>query len=133
MLLPARIEPAARIVLALMGVITALPAVAIVNAGILDWNYGVSDPPPTTLALLQHRGMLQLLLGAALTWAAFHPPVRLGAALAAVAGKSTFLTLMLPNPAIRAGLAPSGIVFDLTCIVVLGLLAAYLVMRRREA
>ncbi|MBF8192950.1 hypothetical protein ITP53_46200 [Nonomuraea sp. K274] len=126
MLLSARAETALRPLLVVLGVVTTLPAVAIVNAGILDWNYGVSDPAPMTQALLQHRGMLQLLLGAAIVWAAFHPPVRLAAALGAVAGKSTFLALILPNPAIRGDLSPLSIWFDVFCIVVLGLLAVRL-------
>ncbi|MCK2217823.1 hypothetical protein MF672_029100 [Actinomadura sp. ATCC 31491] len=128
--LPARAEPVARVVLVLIGLITTLPAAALVNAGVLDWNYGVADPSPTTLALLQHRGMLQLLLGAALVWAGLHPPVRFAAAVAAVAGKSTFLALMLPDAAIRADLSPLSVWFDLTCVVVLGAFAAYLGVRR---
>jgi hypothetical protein len=132
MLLSARAEPAVRVVLVVLGAITTLPVAALVNAGVLDWNYGVSDPSSMTLALLQHRGMLQLLLGAAIVWAAFHPPVRLGAALAAVTGKSTFLLLILPDPVRRAGLSPLSVWFDLFCIVVLGAFAAYLVARRRE-
>ncbi|MFG1710360.1 hypothetical protein ACFLIM_45050 [Nonomuraea sp. M3C6] len=132
MTLSSRGETALRVALTLIGTITTLPVVALVNVGILDWNYGVSDPAPMTQALLQHRGMLQLLLGAAIVWAAFHPPVRLAAALAAVVGKTTFLALILPNAAIRGDLSPLSIWFDLTCIVVLGLLAARLVTRRRE-
>ncbi|MEV4168818.1 hypothetical protein [Nonomuraea sp. NPDC049709] len=133
MSLPARAEPALRVLLALIGAITTLPALALVNVGILDWNYGVADPAPMTQALLQHRGMLQLLLGAAIMWAAFHPPVRLAASLAAVAGKTTFLALILPNAAIRGDLSPLSVWFDLFCIVVLGLLAARLLTRPREA
>src|SRR5262245_9984872 len=127
MMLSSRGEAALRVVLILIGVITTLPAVALVNIGILDWNYGVSDPAPMTQALLQHRGMLQFLLGAAIVWSAFHPPARLAAALAAVAGKTTFLALILPNAEIRGDLTPLSVWFDLTCIVVLGVLAARLI------
>jgi hypothetical protein len=124
-----RAEPALRVTLALIGVITTIPAFALVDVGILDWNYGVADPSPMTQALLQHRGMLQLLLGAAIVWAAFHPPVRLAAALAAVIGKSTFLALILPQPAVRADLSPLSVWFDTACIVVLGALAVRILWR----
>ncbi|WP_090934720.1 hypothetical protein [Nonomuraea jiangxiensis] len=133
MMLSSRSETGLRAVLVLLGAITTLPVVALVHVGILDWNYGVADPDPMTQALLQHRGMLQLLLGAAIVWSAFYPPVRLAAALAAVVGKSTFLALILPNAAIRGDLSPLSIWFDLACIVVLGVLAARLIVRGRHA
>ena len=50
------------------------------------------------VALLQHRGVLQLALGAGLVWAGFQPSVRIGMASAAVATKSAFLSLLLPDP-----------------------------------
>ncbi|WP_280358832.1 hypothetical protein [Nocardia otitidiscaviarum] len=112
-------ESTLRVLLMTMGLITATPAIALVDAYALEWTYRVTDPDPMTLALLQHRGMLQLLLGAALVWAAFHPPARFAAAIAAIVGKSTFLLLILPNPTIRGDLAPFSIVFDLLCIAAL--------------
>ncbi|MET9339152.1 hypothetical protein [Nonomuraea sp. NPDC003804] len=112
-------ETALRVALVAMGLVTTLPALALVTSYALEWTYGVIAPEPMTLALLQHRGMLQLLLGAALIWAAFFPPARRAAAIAAVAGKSTFLLLILPNPDLRADLAPFSTVVDLTCIVAL--------------
>ncbi|MFD1938622.1 hypothetical protein ACFSKW_44830 [Nonomuraea mangrovi] len=99
-------ETALRVALVAMGLVTTLPALALITSYALEWTYGVIDPEPMTLALLQHRGMLQLLLGAALVWAAFFPPARRAAAIAAVAGKSTFLLLILPDPDLRADLAP---------------------------
>lgn len=116
-------EPIVRTVLVLVGVVTALPALALVDVGTLELSYGLTDAEGMTLALLQHRGMLQLLLGAALVWAAFFPQARLAAALAAIVGKTTFLTLILPDPALRPDLALFSTVFDLTCIVLLAGLA----------
>ncbi|WP_282777924.1 hypothetical protein [Nocardia sp. CC201C] len=112
-------ERALRVALITMGLVTATPAAALLNVYALEWTYRVTDPDPMTLALLQHRGMLQLLLGAALVWAAFQPSVHLGTAVAAVTGKSVFLLLILPNPAIRGDLAMFSIVFDLLCIAAL--------------
>lgn len=112
-----------RTLLLVTGVVTATPALALVNAYALEWTYGVTDPEPMTLALLQHRGMLQLLLGAALVWAAFFRSGRLAAAVAAVLGKSTFLLLILPDPAIRSDLALFSVAFDLFCVVALSVVA----------
>ncbi|WP_433332430.1 hypothetical protein [Spirillospora sp. CA-294931] len=115
-------ETLLRAALVMMGLLTSLPALALASASVLETTYGVNDPEPMTLALLRHRGMLQLLLGAALIWAAFFTPARKAAAIAAVTGKSTFLLLILPDPALRAELTPFSTVVDLTCIVALTVL-----------
>jgi hypothetical protein len=107
-----------------MGIVTATPALALIDVYALEWTYGLTDTDPMTTALLQHRGMLQLLLGAALVWAAFAPAVWLGAAIAAIVGKATFLALVLPNATMRDDLATFSIVFDLACIVLLGALVS---------
>ncbi|GIH59448.1 hypothetical protein [Microbispora siamensis] len=124
------IERTVRGVLVILGVVTALPALALVAPGrALDFSYGISPPSdPMALALLQHRGILQGALGAALVWAAFHPAVRVPAAVTAIVTKSVFLGLMAALPvAVRAGATP-GILFDIGAIV---LLAAVLTLHRR--
>ncbi|ONK13511.1 hypothetical protein [Streptomyces sp. MP131-18] len=126
-------DTALRATLVVMGLITATPALALVDGHALEWTYGVADPEPMTEALLQHRGMLQLLLGAALVWAAFFRPARPAAALAAVVGKGAFLLLLLPDPALRADLAPFSTVFDLSCIVLLTALGAHRLHRSHRA
>jgi len=128
-----RRENLVRALLVVLGVITMLPALALADASALDASYGVTDPEPMTLALLQHRGMLQLLLGAMIVWAAFHRPARLPAAVAALLGKGTFLALTLPDPALRADIPWYTVVFDLTCIVVLTAVAAAGLRSRRLA
>ncbi|MBE3009395.1 hypothetical protein IL992_09310 [Microbispora sp. NEAU-D428] len=123
------IERTVRGVLVILGVVTALPALALVSpGGALDFSYGISPPSdPMTLALLQHRGILQGALGAALVWAAFQPAVRVPAAVTAIVTKSVFLGLMATLPvAVRAGATP-GILFDIGAIV---LLAAVTLHRR---
>jgi hypothetical protein len=120
-----RAEPVVRTGLVLIGLITTGPVLALVDPGTLEWGYGIGDVEGMTLALLQHRGMLQLLLGAALVWAAFFRPARLAAALAAITGKTTFLALILPDPVLRTDLALFSAVFDLTCVVLLAGLAVH--------
>lgn len=112
-----------RVALVVMGVVTATPALALVDVYALEWTYGLTDTDPMTTALLQHRGMLQLLLGAALVWAAFFPAARIGVALGAIAGKATFLALLLPDPMLRGDVATFSIVFDVACVVFLAALA----------
>lgn len=129
-----RLEPTIRIALILMGAITATPALALIDTYALEVTYQVTGAGPMEVALLQHRGMLQLVLGAALVWAAFFPPARIAASAAAITTKATFLALILPDPELRGDLALFSTVFDLTCIVVLtGLIAHRLAGRRRQA
>jgi hypothetical protein len=128
-----RVEPAVRSALVVMGVITTLPVLALLAPSIVGWNYGIHDPDGMTLALLQHRGALQLLLGAAIVGAAFHRPVRAAVALGAAASKATFLLLILPDPALRPDLAPASTVLDATCIVLLVAIATRELGRARSA
>ncbi len=124
-------ETAVRAALTVTGLITMLPILALVSASMLEVNYGISNPDPMVLALLQHRGVLQLLLGAALIWAVFSTSIRLAAAPAAILAKAAFLGLILPNAAARPGLSPLSIVFDLSCIVVLAAVTVREVAARR--
>ncbi|PXY25849.1 hypothetical protein DI005_07020 [Prauserella sp. PE36] len=125
MKLPSGAEASVRVGLVAMGVITASPALALLDTYTLEWTYGITDPDAMTQALLQHRGMLQLLLGGALVWAAFFRPARIPAAIGAIAGKVTFLSLILPDPGLRADLATFSTVFDLACIVLLAALCVW--------
>jgi hypothetical protein len=130
---PQRTEQAVRAALVAMGAVTTLPVLALASPAVLRWSYGISAPDGMTLALLQHRGVLQLLLGAAIAGAAFHRPVRVAVALGAAASKATFLLLILPDPALRADLALLSTVFDATCIVLLAAIAARELGRDRAA
>ena len=113
------LETASRILLVILGVITAGPVLALFTTGMLS-GYGINpdDLDPMTLALLQHRGMLQAALGAALVWSAFQQAVRIPVALTAIATKSTFLALTLPLD------ITAGAVFDIVAIPLLAGIAA---------
>jgi hypothetical protein len=125
-------ETTIRAALVVMGVVTTTPALALLDPAALGSAYGVRDPDPMTLALLQHRGMMQLVLGAGLIWAAFLPPVRLAVALGAVTTKSTFLALVLSDAALRTQVIPNA-VFDSACIILLTALAAHEVAALRAS
>ncbi|MFF4419118.1 hypothetical protein ACFYY8_41855 [Streptosporangium sp. NPDC001559] len=124
-------EIAARAALTVTGLVTTLPVFSLVNPSMLGSTYGVTDPDPMVLALLQHRGVLQLLLGAALLWAVLSPPVRLAACLAAILAKAAFLGLTFLNPAARPGLSTVSIVFDLGSIALLAFVAVRETTARR--
>jgi hypothetical protein len=121
-----------RAVLLLMGAVTATPALALIDVYTLEWTYGLTDTDPMATALLQHRGMLQLALGAAIAWSAFAAGVRVPVALAAIATKGVFLALILPDAALRADLAAFSVYFDSTCIVLLAALIAVEIRRPRR-
>ncbi|GGO02543.1 hypothetical protein GCM10010116_04900 [Microbispora rosea subsp. aerata] len=125
-----RIERTIRWTLVILGAITALPALALISPGrALEVSYGISPPSdPMALALLQHRGILQAALGAALVWAAFHPSVRVPAAVTAIVTKSVFLGLMATLPAAVSAGATPGILFDIVAVVLLAAVALHHVL-----
>lgn len=120
-------------VFTVLGVVTATPVFALIDPGVLTWTYGVASRDPMIVALLQHRGVLQLALGAAIVWAGFRRELRVAVALTAVVTKATFLALLLPSPATRSDLAPFSIWFDALCIAFfVGYTAIALVRGRRR-
>ncbi|MBJ7355731.1 hypothetical protein [Nocardioides sp.] len=118
--------------LVVIGVVTATPALALAEPEVLEWTYGVSDPDPMSLALLQHRGMLQLALGGALVWAAFFPPARVAALAGALVTKSTFLALLVPRAELRADVAAFSVVFDALCIALFAVFLVVTAVRGRR-
>lgn len=101
-----------------MALLTAVPAWSLVRPQQVE-SYGITDPTPVVLALLQHRGMLQLLLGTALVWAALRPAVRIPIAAATVVAKGTFLTLVLTRPEVSGDVAATSLVVDAVCVALL--------------
>jgi hypothetical protein len=112
-------ELAARASLVVMGVFTALPALALAQPDQLESSYGVADPDPMLLTLLQHRGMLQLLAGAALIWAAARPGVRIPVSAGVVVAKTTALALTATRPEAQAQVSPVIQGFDIVCVIAL--------------
>lgn len=110
---------AARTSLVVMGVFTALPALALVRPDQLESSYGVTDPDPMLLTLLQHRGMLQLLAGAALVWAAARPGVRIPVAAGVAVAKTTALVLTATRPEAQAQASQVIQGFDVVCVIAL--------------
>jgi hypothetical protein len=126
---PTTADAATRGMLLILGLITTTPALALAWPGALGLAYGLDRPAdPMVLALLQHRGVLQLALGAALVWSAYRPAVRVPVAVTAIGTKSVFLVLLatLPGGAWRG--AVSGALFDMVAVV---LLAAMIATRLR--
>lgn len=117
------------VLLLVMGVLTATPVQALVDPSQLQ-AYGVSDPAPAELTLLQHRAVYQLLLGAALVWAALRPDVRVPVAVAAMLSKGIALAMTVSRPEVLATANPVALVFDPLCLLVLG---GYLVHRARRS
>ncbi|SCE77220.1 hypothetical protein GA0070607_1374 [Micromonospora coriariae] len=119
-----------RVILTIVGAITATPALALFWPRLLASSYGLSDPDPMTTALLQHRGVLQLALGAAIIWGAFFLPVRVPAAATAVITKTAFLALTVVDVRMRADMNLISLVFDPLAIVILGVV---IVLHFRES
>lgn len=111
---------------------TASPFLAVLDPAVLATSYGVSDPTPAELVLLQHRGVLQLLVGSALIWAAFVPAVRIPAAAATIVSKGMAVFLFVSTPGSIQGELDRNLTFDvISSILLLGVIADTLVRRRR--
>ncbi|MEU4555199.1 hypothetical protein EV382_2698 [Micromonospora violae] len=121
-----------RIVLIAVGAITATPAIALLSPGLLESSYGLTNPDRMTIALLQHRGVLQAALGAAIIWGAFYLPARVPAAATAIVTKTTFLALTAVDAGMRAEMNVISLVFDPIAIVILGLVIGLQVRRSRR-
>ncbi len=112
-------ELATRIALVAMGVFTALPVLALIRPDQLESSYGVTDPDPMVLSLLQHRGMFQFLAGAALIWAAARPGVRVPVAAGVVVAKATALALTATRAEAQAQASTLIQVIDVACVIAL--------------
>ncbi|MGC4747259.1 hypothetical protein ACLQ28_16615 [Micromonospora sp. DT201] len=119
-----------RVILTIVGVITATPALALFWPGLLESSYGLADPDRMTTALLQHRGLLQAALGAAIIWGAFYLPARVPAAATAIITKTVFLALTVVDSRMRADMNLISLVFDPIAIVTL---AVVIVLHLRAA
>ncbi|MFI6065124.1 hypothetical protein ACIA47_07620 [Micromonospora sp. NPDC051227] len=108
-----------RVILTIVGVITATPALALLWPQLLTSSYGLADPDRMTTALLQHRGVLQAALGTAIIWGAFHLPARVPAAATAIITKLVFLALTVVDAGMRADMNLISLVFDPIAIVIL--------------
>ena len=111
-------EVATRVALVVMGAFTAVPVLALFQPAQLE-SYGIVDPEPMVLTLLQHRGVFQLLAGAALVWAAFRPDIRLPIAAGVILSKSVALALTFSRPEAQEQASTFIQIFDLACIAVL--------------
>jgi hypothetical protein len=112
-----------------MGLFTAVPVMVLFRPDQLG-SYGIVDPEPMVLTLLQHRGVFQLLAGAALIWSAFRPDVRLPVAVGVVLAKSAALGLTVSRPEAQEHASTFIQVFDLVCIAVLAVIVVTAISRR---
>ncbi len=107
-----------------MGAFTAVPVLSVFQPAALESSYGVTDPEPMVLTLLQHRGVFQLLAGLAMVWAAVRPDVRVPVAVAVITAKASALALTALRPEAQALVNPGIQLFDVACIAILALIAA---------
>lgn len=121
--------PVVRLVLVIIGAITAVPLLNTVSAGTIDALYGVSDTDDATSVLLAHRGVLQGVLGAAIAVAAFRTVLIGPVAIAVIVTKTAYITLVLANPDARQQIGLASVIFDTVAIVVLGIIASQAVSR----
>jgi hypothetical protein len=127
-----RREIAIRAALIFMGALTTTPMLAIINPAQVE-SYGVYEPGQIVLTLLQHRGLLQLALGAALVLSAFKPDMRVAAAIAAIVTKGGGLLLTISRPEVLAESSTVAMIFDPICIVLLSAILVDIIVQSRRA
>ncbi len=119
-----------RITLGAIGLLTMTPALALVSPGQLA-GYGVASPDLVVTTLLQHRGALQLALGAAIVWAGFDRQVRVPILLAAIFTKGVGVLLTVTRPTVfTASSGNVGLWFDMVCLVVLPVIVVVTLRRQ---
>lgn len=109
---------------------TATPVLALFGTAAISY-YGVVSREPMVIALLQHRGVLQLALGLALVWAAFHRTARIGVSLCAAFTKASYLVLLVMRPETRALMPEFSTWFDGLAVLLLLALAIGEAQRRK--
>lgn len=126
-------ETATRVGLIGIGVFTAVPVMSVFLPEQLESSYGVIDPEPMVLTLLQHRGVFQFLAGAALLWAVFRPSVRIPVAAGVIVAKGSAVLLTITRPEAQDLVNPAIQGIDVACIVVLVAIIMKEVEARRTA
>lgn len=121
-----------RIVVGGIGLLTMTPALALVSPAQLA-GYGVVSPDAVVVTLLQHRGALQLALGAAIIWAGFDRRVRVPILLAATFTKGVGVLLTVTRPDVFAASSGNvGLWFDIVCLIVLPAMVIDTLRRHRR-
>jgi hypothetical protein len=126
-------EALTRVALIAIGTFTAFPVLSVFQPAQLESTYGVADLEPMALTLLQHRGVLQLLAGMAMVWAAFRPEVRMPVAAAVIVAKGSALALTVTRPEAQAMANPAIQLFDLASIAILAVIAIRSLRAERRA
>lgn len=93
------------VVLLLVAVIHALPAVGVLGAARLEALYGITVRESNLTVLLRHRALLFGLLAAFLAYAAFHPALHRLALVAGMVSVVSFLVIALQADQVNASLA----------------------------
>jgi hypothetical protein len=84
------------IALIAVGLLHLYPAIGVLGAARLEALYGISVASADLELLLRHRAVTFGMLGALLLAAAWHPPLRPVALLAAIVSMGSFVLLALP-------------------------------------
>lgn len=120
------------ITLCIIGLVTALPVLAVITPEqTLQVSYGITITEPMSLALVQHRGIFQFMLGAGIIAAAFYRSYRIPIAVTALITKGSFTLMILTNPVIRDNWPTWVAIFDITSIIILCLVAIQEMHRKK--
>jgi len=119
------------VILALVGLINAIPVTGALGADVLASLYGLPVDEPNLLVLMRHRAVLLGLVGAYMIVAAFRPALRPSAFMLGFASMLSFIALAYSVGGINAALQRVALIDVVACALLAGATVLHLRTAKR--
>jgi hypothetical protein len=119
------------VILALVGLINAIPVTGALGADVLASLYGLPVDEPNLLVLMRHRAVLLGLVGAYMIVAAFRPALRPSAFVLGFASMLSFIALAYSVGGINAAVQRVALIDVVACALLAGATVLHLRTAKR--
>jgi hypothetical protein len=119
------------VILALVGLINAIPVTGALGADVLASLYGLPIDEPNLLVLMRHRAVLLGLVGAYMIVAAFRPSLRPSAFVLGFASMLSFIALAYSVGGINAAVQRVALIDVVACALLAGATVLHLRTAKR--
>jgi len=119
------------VILALVGLINAIPVTGALGANVLASLYGLPVDEPNLLVLMRHRAVLLGLVGAYMIVAAFRPALRPSAFVLGFASMLSFIALAYSVGGINAAVQRVALIDVVACALLAGATVLHLRTAKR--
>jgi len=119
------------VILALVGLINAIPVTGALGADVLASLYGLPVDEPNLLVLMRHRAVLLGLVGAYMIVAAFRPALRPSAFMLGFASMLSFIALAYSVGGINAAVQRVALIDVVACALLAGATVLHLRTAKR--